>query len=749
MNELINSKQKARLNPFLFPSDTDFRFALLIIAIIGTSIFFYYSLSIRLDSQKTKFFYVNIFQQCMSQFPTGMSLESFEAYTKCTEPASQMQAHWAFQALIAVIALLGTSTVVYSVFPLVMIRWERLALLKNQYSEEIVRYLEELCREIECQRVPVFLVKASGRSRGSRAFGALGKYYLVLPGGLVRQFVDDRIHFRTVILHELGHLKNKDIDKTYFAISIAIVFLVAAFLPYVLTSPIVISWDIQTVLDGLLFVLRVLMFAALAYLTLASIIRSREFYADLRASLWEESNDGLDYVLKSATQKRRGWHVAIAAFLERLPYLNKYNWQIAFQFHPAPLERCQILQDTRRLFYLSFWEALATGLASGTAVTNIKSLLFNLKGFDKSVGSLYITGFIFALLSIGIVGQGVWRGSLATLIQDKQNGGSSFVLGSGKLGLALGIGIILGQFISFSTETQIANAYIDQLSSSKFTWSLIFVVSLYCFFRWVEACSILWLRIGIIQHSFRLIYIIGLMIATGWLTLWFGFMFFVKSQSLASNSFPSIFSGVILMLNDIFNGLNFQNSKLYTFFALIILWAFPLSAELWRSQSRQIPSWIFLETVEQVRQTIHLDPNVSWSNTRKALKLGLLGGLIACVFLLLTRFIWGTPQSSSQLVAYRYVLISVASIVQASIAIVAIRRNHSSGTHALLTAFVTGCVASIGIIGMALLFGEKLSPLFVRLMLCFTVNWGAFLTLLVIFTRLIVSKLLGRNRQSI
>jgi hypothetical protein len=38
---------------------------------------------------------------------------------------------------------------------------------------------------------------------------------VALGGGLVTQFYSDRPRFRAVVLHELAHLRNADVDKIY------------------------------------------------------------------------------------------------------------------------------------------------------------------------------------------------------------------------------------------------------------------------------------------------------------------------------------------------------------------------------------------------------------------------------------------------------------------------------------------------------------------------------------------------------
>ena len=52
-------------------------------------------------------------------------------------------------------------------------------------------------------------------------FGHAGRSYLALNGGLVTRFYKDRELFRIIVLHELAHIRNADVSKTYFAVAIS------------------------------------------------------------------------------------------------------------------------------------------------------------------------------------------------------------------------------------------------------------------------------------------------------------------------------------------------------------------------------------------------------------------------------------------------------------------------------------------------------------------------------------------------
>ena len=131
-------------------------------------------------------------------------------------------------ALSAGVLLWGLAVLIYWFFPLWKIWRARLVPLPSSEIPEIVAYLTDLCREVGLSRLPTFLWDPLNPAITALAFGRLQRYYVALSGGLVTQFYTDRPAFRAILLHELAHLYNADINKTYFAIATWQAFAVTA-----------------------------------------------------------------------------------------------------------------------------------------------------------------------------------------------------------------------------------------------------------------------------------------------------------------------------------------------------------------------------------------------------------------------------------------------------------------------------------------------------------------------------------------
>ena len=111
------------------------------------------------------------------------------------------------------------------------------------------------------------------------AFGRWGYLCVYLPDGLVNCFEENRAEFRAAPLHEFAHIYNGDVHRTYLSITAWRAFLITAlptFFITLLSSPLERMFGMSG---------RVLVLFLLIRLMRNSVLRVREFYADLRASI--------------------------------------------------------------------------------------------------------------------------------------------------------------------------------------------------------------------------------------------------------------------------------------------------------------------------------------------------------------------------------------------------------------------------------------------------------------------------------
>ena len=713
-----------RLNPFAFPSDTDFRFAILIFSVLGASVFIYgyLYLTIPIASEFTTVMSGQCLTAAQAASPgdTVADLAAFaSAYEQCAAPIDRIQVEWVGLGLAL---LFSTAGVIYWALPAWKIwRGGLVPLHADNTPPGMLEQLAHLCRETRLSRFPVFLLNPYSAESSGVTFGRLGRYYLVLNSGLVMQFHKDRSLFCAIVLHELGHIRNADVDKTYFTIAIGWAFGVAALLPWGV-SQFFPPWHFdQTFNIGW----RVLILTALVYLTRNAVLRSREVYADIRASVWDGQTGALGRVLNS------------------LPPLKGGRWQRLLHKHPDPKERYKALSDTSGLFRQSFWEAFVTGVVVTDAITNVEWLL-NLLHIGVGLGPLG-AGVIFAPLVVGIVGLGAWRSTFAARVR----GGG--LPGTTQVSLGLTLGLLLGQPLSLLTS-QTGSGYFLSVDPplGQFTlppliaqvglpllWSILLLLLVFFFLRWIVASAAIWLEVAARSASPRRTYWLALIIASGVLGIFFGL--FVRTQDITQTAIDSVnsapiretiqtivsTSGLDPRFAPVFVLISYMVTDPFICLAFISLWAYPLVAWFWRRRTTMLAgsSWAFLDTSSYPHH--QTGPYDAPFRPGLALGMGLAGGLAFCILLLL--FVSGLHLALS----YDEVAL-LAVLLQGGIAaIVASYVRKLGGLHGLFAAFVAGCTMTLGILGFGLFSHGTIDLNFAGNVFLQVVNDGALLALLV------------------
>jgi len=430
---------------------------------------------------------------------------------------------------------------------------------------------------------------------------------------------------------------------------------------------------------------------ALVYLTRNAVLRARETYADVRASVWDGPTGALRRVL------------------EALPHPKGARWRSVLRVHPDPDQRRQALDDTDRMFRMGFWDAFGTGIAATIAFQDLDYLLSALAPMAESFWTWLGAAFVFAPLAVGVVGLGVWRGTFAALARGRAP------RGMGRLGLALGLGAILGHVLSI--VTYIVSKSEDNLTGwTLFTfdllWNGLLLISLFIFFRWVAAGASAWLEVAAAGRSPRPVYWLGLVIAGGLLAVWLASVYRLQDLRVSAASTTTFLEAAQEILEvdlsgpkgeaffllssfitSIFNPLNFVG--------LVIMCAYPLAA--WfgrrRAASTSGSSWAFLDPSPQPLELPRQPP----LRPGLALVVGAVGGVIFDVLSFILVIGFGLVLASPDLLGgwTFFGQPAVAALIQAGVAaVVAGWVKRLNLLHALCAAFVAGCVMAGGILAI-------------------------------------------------
>ncbi|MEU8352867.1 M48 family metalloprotease, partial [Streptomyces sp. NPDC048845] len=138
------------------------------------------------------------------------------------------------------------------------------------------------------------------------AFGRWRRRYIVLSGGLLALRGRRPETFEAVVLHELAHIRNRDVDISFLTIAAGRVGLPAL----VLAVPAGVGWPLLwgigtgSLAAGIALSLQALSLLVVVPLSRRAVLRSREFYADARAQRWSTSPDALRTLFESRGGRR-------------------------------------------------------------------------------------------------------------------------------------------------------------------------------------------------------------------------------------------------------------------------------------------------------------------------------------------------------------------------------------------------------------------------------------------------------------
>ncbi|MFH9352848.1 M48 family metallopeptidase [Kitasatospora sp. NPDC017646] len=282
---------------------------------------------------------------------------------------------------------------VYWLLPVWKARRSRVVALEElDTTGRLRQQLDELVNTAGLARRPRFVVDPVMPRVGAVVFGRWRDPTVCLYGGLFATSDTDRGRFRAVVLHELAHLRNKDIGVTYATVALWRVFLVLVLLPWAAVGVKNLFFTGTADARGQFAPFNThelvlgLLIAVSVHLTRAGILRSREIYADLMAARWGASRESWN--VPAPPRSGRALPRALAAFVE------------LWRTHPSWELRRTSLTDPKALFALDALPLFITGLAADILVWQLGSLPF--EAFPAKA-------VLIAALVVGIGGVALWR----------------------------------------------------------------------------------------------------------------------------------------------------------------------------------------------------------------------------------------------------------------------------------------------------------------------------------------------------
>lgn len=261
--------------------------------------------------------------------------------------------------------------------------------------------------------------------RDALTYGRSGRYVVQLDAGLVVLFRSAPHVFRAVVLHELAHIRNRDVGLGYAALAIWRAFLVVA-----ITSSAAVALPVLLVGDGAdagwelaAETGRILAFAAIAQCALASVCRLRELHADARAACVPDARDGVIQAVERSKPVRGGFARPFAK-------------------HPSPALRREALRTPQAILRPGFWESAGVGCIAMAAATGGVQYgsqfmpVWTAQGLAVGVVTVFLLGALTAV---------VWRAAVLRA----HYGGRRFPL---RPLLGLSVGVLLGDPLAMSRK---------------------------------------------------------------------------------------------------------------------------------------------------------------------------------------------------------------------------------------------------------------------------------------------------------
>ncbi|MGW2776740.1 M48 family metallopeptidase [Streptomyces olivaceoviridis] len=416
-------------DPGVLPAGTSLRFLVLVVAMAAATVEMLTGLLRPYPAQNVAF----LCEFAAGYDPGGNVIDNVtrsnahaEAIKECAEGAPATP-QWYGLAGGAVVLLVAAA--VYLLLP----RWRRrrhglVPLHGRDPQGEVRAEVARLAGLAGVRALPDLVVDLTAFDAGAVVFGRAGRRTLCLDNGLLHVRRSDPARFQAVLLHELAHLRHRDVDIAYAVTALWRAFLTLAAVPFTLVlggSLVAAQFGWFMGADAVFwpasrpYMVREIATAGFLFLLVvlarADTLRHRELYADRGAVAL-----GADPGVWRARAEAAGTQGRPARSVTAL-----------WRSHPSWAERHRALEDPATLFTLTDVPLFLLGavtLVTGNALSD---------RWDALQAAWVVGGLAAALLTVS-----VWRAALYAAHRGVP--GPSGV----RAGSALGLGLVCGELLS-------------------------------------------------------------------------------------------------------------------------------------------------------------------------------------------------------------------------------------------------------------------------------------------------------------
>ena len=354
---------------------------------------------------------------CFEEYGTGGTIlamiDENRQFTACTAETERTRV--AVTVAGALVAALSAAVMLW-VAPVVVRRRRGLKDLPDALVAVRERFAE-LAQQAGVRSRVAPVLGATGQ-RDAFSFGAPGRYCVVLPPAVAVRWRDGAT-FDPLVRHELAHVRHRDVALAWLTRLVWWALVPLLLVPVVAAM---VTGDLS-ILGGYLW--RAALLALVVALLSSSLLRSREYGADLRAA------------------RLQGDPAAVVALLRRAAHdPARSGWRRVLANHPTTAERVAVLERpalvTRNGFVDGVTSAFLAALAVPLIVATTTPLLAQAGRADLAYA---VAAGLLGPMVAGSVGLGIWRATLFSRVTG---------LRVHHLPVAAGVavGLVLGQVVS-------------------------------------------------------------------------------------------------------------------------------------------------------------------------------------------------------------------------------------------------------------------------------------------------------------
>lgn len=362
--------------------------------------------------------------------PTSDVLRS-EAYRACADEYGVVP-WWVGPAMPAVLAILACG--LFFVLPWWKARRSRVVPLEMlDHDGQILLHLGRLAQMTGIKRMPRVVVDPFATSTGAAVFGRTGRPTMCLHGGLLARRAAAPEDFEAVLLHELAHIRNRDVTLTYATVALWRTFIAVVLLPHAVGFGVFLfdSYTPETPpyevdLAAWRAIALPVFMTVIVYLARSDVLRSRELHADLTAARWGAHPRIWDFT--EPAPPRRVLPRALRSFTE------------LWRTHPRWDFRREALADSTPLFEAPGLLMFLTGAAVVMANGQLWWFGAHFGGAEQWKWHV-VTALPCAILVTGIAGTVLWRSTVHRLLNGRRR------LTGAWAGLWLGAGMVVAELL--------------------------------------------------------------------------------------------------------------------------------------------------------------------------------------------------------------------------------------------------------------------------------------------------------------